>query len=159
MIVYHGSTVEVAQPDVSYSERNLDFGCGFYVTTVYEQAARWARRKRDIYRTDRAMVSRYIMQEPPTHMAVQDFGDSLEDWIDFVCACRSGEDVYKAYDIIKGKVANDKVFRVVDFYRDGIWDKQRAIEEMRVYETYDQIAFISQGAIDQLLVFEGSEEV
>lgn len=38
MIVYHGSTVIVENPDVRHSYRTLDFGMGFYVTTVREQA-------------------------------------------------------------------------------------------------------------------------
>ncbi len=38
MIVYHGSTVEIAKPDLKYSKNNLDFGKGFYVTTFKEQA-------------------------------------------------------------------------------------------------------------------------
>ena len=78
---------------------------------------------------------------------------------DVVCECRNGGIGYKRYDIIKGKVANDKVFRVVDMYKRGIWDKQRAIQEIRAYENYDQIAFISQSAIDSILVFRDSFEV
>lgn len=66
---------------------------------------------------------------------------------------------YQTYDIIKGKVANDKVFRVVDLYRTGIWDKERAIHEIKVYPGYDQIAFISQIAIDKLLVYKSADEV
>ena len=45
MIVYHGSSKTVRQPDILHSYRALDFGRGFYVTTVREQAERWARRK------------------------------------------------------------------------------------------------------------------
>lgn len=45
MIVYHGSTKEIVAPDVSYSKDNLDFGKGFYVTTIKSQAERWAARK------------------------------------------------------------------------------------------------------------------
>lgn len=45
MIVYHGSNNIVDHPDVSHSFHNLDFGRGFYVTTVREQTERWARRK------------------------------------------------------------------------------------------------------------------
>lgn len=51
-------------------------------------------------------------------------------------------------DVIIGKVANDKVFRVVDMYHQGIWDKDRALKEIRVYPTYDQIAFVTQDAIN-----------
>lgn len=63
------------------------------------------------------------------------------------------------YDLIFGKVANDKVFRVVDMYHTGIWDRERALKEIKVYQLYDQIAFINQKAIDRLLIFESSEEV
>ena len=44
-------------------------------------------------------------------------------------------------------------------YRRGIWDKERALEEMKVYETYDQIAFITQKAIDDCLSYKESFEV
>ena len=43
MIVYHGSLDIIKQPDVLHSFTPLDFGRGFYVTTVREQAERWAR--------------------------------------------------------------------------------------------------------------------
>jgi len=90
---------------------------------------------------------------------IKDFADDLDSWIDFVCKCRDGADIYKEFDIIKGKVANDKVFRVVDMYKRGLWDKERAIKEIRVYETYDQIVFISQKAIDNMLRQSGCYEV
>ena len=90
---------------------------------------------------------------------VKTFPDDLIEWIDFVCSCRDGNEEYKQYDIIIGKVADDKVFRVVDMYHQGIWDRDRALKEIKVYETYDQIAFISQKAIDNLLSYSSSYEV
>ena len=36
MIVFHGSNQRVENSDVKHSLRNLDFGAGFYVTTVKE---------------------------------------------------------------------------------------------------------------------------
>ena len=44
MIVYHGSNMEVATPFAHLGRNNLDFGKGFYVTTLQEQAKRWAER-------------------------------------------------------------------------------------------------------------------
>ena len=44
MILYHGSYVEVSNPDLSYSRENLDFGKGFYTTTIYEQAKKWCAK-------------------------------------------------------------------------------------------------------------------
>lgn len=159
MRVYHGSTLVVETPDVAHSYRPLDFGQGFYVTTVKDQAIRWAKRKADITGTDTAIVNVYQMGEGTAGLTVKEFGDDLEEWIDFVCQCRDGEQDYLAYDVISGRVANDKVFRVVDMYHSGIWDKERALKEIKVYPDYWQTAFISQKAIDQLLTFESSEEV
>ena len=41
MTLYHGSHLEIAKPDLLHSRPNVDFGCGFYVTPLYEQAAKW----------------------------------------------------------------------------------------------------------------------
>lgn len=158
MIVYHGSCGIINKPDVLHSYRNLDFGKGFYVTSILEQAKRWARRKADIV-GGKAIVNQYRMIEDSRGFNVKTFSYDLVEWIDFVCDCRDGKTIYKQYDIIIGKVANDKVFRVVDMYKSGIWDRERAIKEIRVYDNYDQIAFISQRAIDKLLSFEKYWEV
>ena len=45
MIVYHGSTEIIKNPDVIYSKKYLDFGRGFYITTFENQAKKWTVRK------------------------------------------------------------------------------------------------------------------
>ena len=57
MKLYHGSNVEVREPKIIESDRKLDFGHGFYLTSSYEQAERWAvltcrRRKSETAPTD-----------------------------------------------------------------------------------------------------------
>ena len=42
MKLYHGSNIEVKNPKIINSGRALDFGKGFYVTSDYEQARKWA---------------------------------------------------------------------------------------------------------------------
>lgn len=158
MIVYHGSSEVVRQPDTLHSYRALDFGKGFYVTTVREQAERWARRKADLF-GGTPVVSRYRMRDDLLQFRIKRFPDDLMEWIEFVCDCRDGKPIYQQYDIIIGKVANDKVFRVVDMYHSGIWDKERALHEIQAYPNYDQIAFITQSAIDTLLQYDGCLEV
>ena len=159
MIVYHGSIITVDKPDVNHSYRPLDFGKGFYVTSVREQAERWAKRKAAQLGSDKAIINVYEMKEKTEGLKVKSFAPDLMDWIDFVCECRDGKTEYQKYDLIYGKVANDRVFRVVDMYHTGIWDKERALKEIKVYPTYDQIAFITQEAIEKLLVFKSFQEV
>lgn len=158
MIVYHGSDRIIQKPDISFSKKRLDFGCGFYATTVKEQAMRWAKRKAMLGNKGIGIVNVFNMQEN-ANFIMRDFANDLDSWIDFVCQCRDGVAIYKEYDLIKGKVADDKVFRVVDMYKRGIWDKERAIREIKVYKTYDQIAFVSQEAINSMLKFVDSFEV
>ena len=44
MKLYHGSTVIVDKPLVSYGRNNLDFGKGFYTTNMQTQADKWVQR-------------------------------------------------------------------------------------------------------------------
>ncbi len=122
------------------------------------QAERWARRQASLV-GGRAIVNQYQMDDDMTGLRVKRFSDDLAEWIEFVCDCRDGKPGYQDYDLIIGKVAKDKVFRVVDMYHSGIWDRERALKEIRAYPNYDQIAFITQKAIDRLLRFEGCLEV
>lgn len=121
MIVYHGSTETITKPDINHSFRNLDFEKGFYVTSVREQAERWAKRKTLFDKGSIPVVSEFEY-DGDTSFLVKDFGNDYSEWIDFVSNCRDGQSDYLKYDIIIGKVADDKVYRVVDMYRKGIWD-------------------------------------
>ena len=40
--LYHGSYMEVSQPLAKAGRRNLDFGPGFYLTKIKDQAEKWA---------------------------------------------------------------------------------------------------------------------
>lgn len=44
MKLYHSSTVAVANPDTVHSRDYLDFGKGFYLTSIYDQAIKYAQR-------------------------------------------------------------------------------------------------------------------
>ena len=59
MKVYHGSIEVVKSPDVLHSYRPLAFGKGFYVTTVKEQAEKWAKRKADLYNRNVGIINEY----------------------------------------------------------------------------------------------------
>ena len=159
MTVYHGSTEIIKNPDVLHSYRPLDFGKGFYVTPNKEQAKVWAKRKGVILESKKSIVNIFEMNENFSFLQCKNFGEDLSEWIDFVCHCRDGGRDYEKYDLIFGKVANDKVFRVVDMYHNGLWDKERAIKEIKAYPDYGQIAFITQKAINQVLKFISYEEV
>ena len=43
MKLYHGSNIAVFNPQIFESDRKLDFGTGFYLTSSLVQAERWAK--------------------------------------------------------------------------------------------------------------------
>lgn len=158
MIVYHGSIEIIRKPDISFSKRYLDFGRGFYLTTVQVQAERWALRKGQSSGKT-AIVSMYDLSDDLSGFRLLTFVNENEAWLDFVCGCRRGEDIGSQYDIIIGNVANDDVFKTVDMYLRGIWDKQKTLSELRYYAQNDQICIRSQSILDQVLHFRKAYEV
>ena len=118
MILYHGSFLEIAKPDLVHFRSNVDFGRGFYVTPLYEQAAKWCgkfkRRGKD------GIISWYEYDENrEAELKTLKFDFYSEEWLDFILNCRSGKDSTD-YDLVVGGVANDKVFNTVELFFDGL---------------------------------------
>ncbi len=156
MILYHGSFLEIPAPDLTHSRPNVDFGCGFHTTPLYDQAVKWCgkfkRRGKD------GVISRYRLDEPALdELKVLRFDAYSEDWLDFILTCRSGKDT-SDYDIVEGGVANDKVFNTVELYFDQLIDKAEAIRRLRYEKPNLQLCFRTDAALSWLH-FEGSEMV
>ena len=156
MILYHGSFVEINKPDLAHSRSNVDFGCGFYTTPLYEQAEKWCgkfkRRGKD------GIISRYAYDESrETELKTVKFDSYSEEWLDFILNCRSGKDATD-YDLVVGGVADDKVFNTVELFFDGLIDKKEAINRLRYEKPNLQICLRTEAALS-LLRFEGSEKI
>lgn len=156
MILYHGSYLEIAKPDLKHSRPNVDFGLGFYTTPLYEQAEKWCskfkRRGKD------GIISFYAFNEFVfSSLKTLEFDAYSEAWLDFILNCRSGKDATD-YDIVIGGVANDKVFNTVELFFDGLIDKAETINRLRYEKPNLQICFRTEKALEQLH-FEGSEKV
>lgn len=158
MIIYHGSSEKIEKPDVKFSKKYLDFGRGFYLTSFENQAKKWAIRK-GMRQNKSGIVNVYELKDNWKDYKVLSFKEENEKWLDFVCACRKGENLNKEYDIIVGNVANDDVFKTVDMYFRGLWDKKRVLEELRYYKMNDQICIVKQDVLEQILEFKDFYEV
>lgn len=158
MRIYHGTTEVIKNPDVKHSKKYLDFGKGFYLTTYESQAQKWALRKAMRKNTD-AIVNIYELDEIWDGLRVLSFEEENDKWLDFVCACRKGEELNQDYDIIIGNVADDDVFKTVDMYFRGLWDKEKVLKELRYYKINNQICIVNQETIDKLLTYVDYYEV
>ena len=142
MILFHGTTEIVEKPDISFSKSYLDFGKGFYLTTYQKQAEKWALRK-GLRKQKPAIVNVYDLSDDLEKYDVLRFNQENEKWLDFVCACRKGDNIYRGYDIIIGAVANDDVFKTI----------------VRYYKMNDQICIINQDVLDKELIFQKAYQV
>ena len=158
MIVYHGSTEIIKNPDVSHSKKYLDFGKGFYITTFENQAKKWAARK-GMRQEKTAIVNVYELSEKRDGFRVLSFEKENEKWLDFVCGCRKGQPLNAEYDIVIGNVADDDVFKTVDMYFRGLWDKEKVLSELRYYKMNNQICIANQEILNKLITFKRSYEV
>lgn len=158
MIVYHGTTAEIRQPKVAFSKNYLDFGRGFYLTIYKEQAEKWAMRKSARLGKD-AVVNVYELSDNLSNYRFLSFNNEDEKWLDYICACRRGDTIYKNWDIVSGRVADDDVFKTVDMYFRGLWDKEKTISELRYYKQNNQICIINQQVIENCIKFIKSYKV
>lgn len=155
MMLYHGSNIEVPKPDVLHSRPRVDFGPGFYVTPIYEQAEKWCQRfKRG---GSEGIITKYSFDDGCLmQWKVLEFTAYTEEWLDFVLSCRRGFD-HTDYDIVIGGVANDKVFNTVELYFEQLIDKKEAIKRLRFEKPNLQMCFRNQNVLNECLHFEGSE--
>lgn len=161
MIVYHGTTLNITKPDLSYSKAFLDFGPAFYTTEIVKQAEAWALRKKDMIGASSAIVNVYELDEAAiANCRVKRFDETNErEWLDFVCDCRDGKNVYADYDLIIGPVGDDKIFKIVQKYHSGEWGVEKALGELKFQQKSNQIAIRSEALINTALVFRSSYEV
>lgn len=150
MLIYHASDTIVNNPDTMHSRTNLDFGKGFYATVIREQAERYAQRF--ILRNRKGILNLYEYT-PTEALNVKCFDAYDSEWLDFVAACRMGEDVYKQYDVICGGIANDRVFNTLDLYFSNQMTKEEALKRLIFEKPNQQLCFTNQRAIDSCISF------
>lgn len=153
MKLYHSSTLTIERPDLEHSRDFLDFGKGFYLTSLREQAASYAERF--ILRGRPAVMNIYDMADDLSNLKVKLFETYNEEWLDFVLECRRGNDTSE-YDVVIGGIANDKIFKTIDLYFSGDITKDEALNRLKYEKPNNQLCCRTLAALE-LLSFDSSE--
>lgn len=156
MILYHASPFVIENPDVHHSRDFLDFGKGFYLTTIYEQAEKYAMRF--LRRGQKAYVNIYVLEDDLSEYKVLVFEKYDEAWLEYVGMCRKGSGG-AAYDIVSGGIADDKVFNTIDLYFAGEMSKEDALRRLAFEHPNHQICILNQHVIQHHLKFKEAIEV
>lgn len=159
MRVYHGATAEIRFPLVHVGRRDLDFGKGFYVTPIMEQASSWACRPANKHKEHWLNVYDIDYNAVISEFHSKTFHSYNEEWLDFILSCRQGEDKWKAFDFIEGGIANDRIFSTIELYTSHLISKQEALSRLIYENPNQQMCIINQKIITQHLTFIESQKL
>ena len=141
MLIMHGSSVQVQNPEIRVSKFNKDFGNGFYCTSIESQAYRWAIRFGE-------GVINYYNYESESELRILSFSKMTEDWLDFIARCRNGST--HEYDIVDGPMANDEVYNYVADFLSGAISRTAFWELVKFRYPTHQICFHTEKALRAL---------
>lgn len=162
MILYHGSNVDIQNISLSACRPYKDFGRGFYLTDIPEQAERMAERVARIYGGE-PVLNIYEIDDSfldSSSLRIKNFGEeTTEDWARFVMNNRNrGFENYSdplcnfdsKYDIVIGPVADDNMAMLFRQYEEKIIDFDTLLKGMIYKKTSSQYSFHTPAAISLL---------
>ena len=171
MKVYHGSVFVVEKPEIRPVTRPLDFGVGFYVTTLQKQAEHWAKSKsKKTNQTPIVNVYDLDLLGLKKKLTTKEFKRTSDSWLDFVLKHRketvylllpgkktlltTKEGVHHSFDLVSGEVADDDVFDSIELYESGVITKDELRRRVKNKRKNDQICFCTQEALNYLSFIE-----
>lgn len=130
MILYHGSTDVVGKPEIRKSDVYLDFGTGFYLTTSFEQAERWAKIKMKRSNASAGYVSIYEfdLEAAKKELTYREFETADEEWLRFVVDNRRGVQTGDTSDFHIGPVADDNIYQSIRLFETGAYDAEYTLK-------------------------------
>ena len=168
MKLYHGSLEIVASPKIlpRADGHTCDFGIGFYTTTSMEQAERWTEIRKNEKKSFEGFVNEYEISDGIfeneslrfNKLSVLKFDAADERWLDFVVKNRKDLTYNHNYDLVFGKVANDRVYTTLNLYEDGFLNKAETLERLKTFVLVDQLLFHTEKAL-KFLHFIGAKKI
>jgi hypothetical protein len=160
--LFHGSTLQIREIDISMGAARKDFGRGFYTTTSHFQAEKFASLKAFRGNVKDGFVSVFEYIHKP-ELKIKKFSNANTEWLSFVLKNRSFSEEKippfgKAeFDIIIGPVANDAVGLVLNQLLIGTYGdphsseaKDTAIRLLDTAKLYNQVFFGTNRAVSCL---------
>ena len=159
--VYHGSYMEVKNPDLSKCKNGKDFGKGFYITTDKQQAIKFSKLIADRYNAPYGVLNEYLLSDI-NNLKYYAFENTDLNWLNCIVGNRRKQYGYlakewKSYDILSGKIANDDTSTVINAYLLGIYGEigsqhagNTAIFNLEPENLKNQLCFKTDPALKRL---------
>ena len=152
MKLYHGSNTVIERIELSKCKSFKDFGKGFYLTEIREQAEQMAKRTSAIYGGEPVVTEFKFDETALNALVVKTFEEPGEEWALFIMANRDRNKVHPihCYDIVIGPVADDTIATLFRNFDDGIIDLQMLVNGLKYKKVSSQYLFHSAEAIKYL---------
>lgn len=152
MILYHGTNHDFVSVDLTKSSPFKDFGRGFYLTDLFDQAQAMAKKRQSLFGGEE-IVQRYEfrLEDAINDLNVLEFNGPTVEWADFIFKNRSRSmDFCHDYDIVYGPVANDGVAYLLGRYEEGSIGLDELAKELEYKKLNKQYFFANQKALEYL---------
>lgn len=158
MLLYHGSNTDIKSISLAMCRPYKDFGRGFYLTELKNQAMKMAKRVAKIYGGESVVNIYEIKDDFISEMGfnIRKFDQPNEEWARFVMNNRSRSftdysskecNLDNKYDIVVGPVADDDMTMLFRQYQNEIITFENLINGMTFRKTTNQYSFHTERAI------------
>lgn len=150
--LYHGSNVEIETINLDKCSPYKDFGKGFYLTDIKEQAKQMAVRRTRIAEEKKPTVTAYSFDErllENSSLQVKLFDTPSKEWALFILANRKGL-MQPVYDIVIGPIADDGVVFQLERYMHRLITLDTLVEELTYRKLNRQYFFGTELSISKL---------
>ena len=158
MILFHGLNTPIEIIDLSKSVPYKDFGRGFYLTSIAEQAEKMARRTARFF-GGKPIVTSFVCPDDilqDERLNTRIFNEVDETWAVFIINNRKRdfEDIASLecnadakYDVVVGPVGDDDITLLLRQYTRGLIDSEALRNGLSYKEASDQYSFHTEKAI------------
>ena len=159
MILFHGSNTEVSRIDLTKCTKYKDFGQGFYMTSIKQQACEWAIKVTRRFNFGKPTLNIFDFDDKNGSLKSIVFTEPDEKWATFVINNRNREfsdhsDVLSnhdnKYDFVHGLVANDDISAVLNAFLIGVLPISEISRALIYKQLNDQYSFHTPKALSHL---------
>lgn len=145
--------MDFAVIDLSKSSPFKDFGRGFYLTDIRQQAEEMAEKKTSLFKGV-PVIQAYEFDENwlvSSELNVLMFQTANRDWAEFIFKNRSRrERFHHDFDIVYGPIANDGVAYLLGRFEEGTLTIEELAKELKYRKLNNQYFFGTTKAIKLL---------
>lgn len=154
MILYHGTNTDFDRIDFRKCKPNKDFGRGFYLTDIKQQAIEMAVRRTSFEEKGSPVVQEYEFDESllsSKDLKVKIFKGISNEWAEFIIVNRKakGKRVHD-FDIVIGPIADDSVVFQINLFMLHFITIEELVKRLEYKKLNSQYFFGTEKAIAKL---------